>query len=483
MTVIAPRIASCPPNSAQAGGDVCVVRDIPWRDPLIAFAPFADDPVAALLHGDGQSEHGRWSYVAASPFQVIDVDAGLQVYVDGAPVPGDPFHVLDALLAHYRLSEVETPAPFVGGAVGLFGYELGRAVERLPQPKSGAVQPAMSVGLYDVVAAFDHDTRRAWVIATGFPEQDKALRGLRAHKRAQWLSDKIAGAQNSAVPRTDVQWQTEQSRTDVERTIARAIEYIRAGDIFQANLTQRHIARLPDGDSAWTVFRKLRQSLSSPFGAYVSAGDRFKLLSASPERFLRLDHGGQIETRPIKGTRPRGGSADVDQALAAALKASAKDLAENLMIVDLMRNDLSRVCEAGSVQVPQLCELESFAKVHHLVSAVTGQIRADATAVQVLRACFPGGSVTGAPKIRAMEIIHELEPAARGPYCGAVAWIGFDGTMDSSIVIRCLVVDNDEVIAQAGGGIVADSDPTLEYEEALTKLRPLLEVFGQGPSS
>jgi len=479
LTVIAPRTASSQPDSAQAGGDVLIVREIPWRDPLIAFAPFANDPVAALLHSDGESVQGRWSYVAASPFQIIEVDEALQAYVDGKPAEGDPFEVLDHLLAQYRLSHADAPAPFTGGAVGFLSYELGRAVERLPNPKAGALRPAMSIGLYDVIAAFDHQERRAWVMASGFPEQGVAPRGLRAHNRVQWLADKIAGAHRSPMPATTVNWRAEQSRSDIERNIARAIEYIHAGDIFQANLTQRHISQLPHHLSPWHVFTRLRETLPSPFGAYVSASDTFKLLSASPERFLRVDDSGLIETRPIKGTRPRGSSADVDDALAAALKGSAKDLAENLMIVDLMRNDLSRVCEVGSVRVPQLCELESFAKVHHLVSAVTGQIRADATAAHVLRACFPGGSVTGAPKIRAMEIIHELEPAARGPYCGAVAWIGFDGTMDSSIVIRSLVVDGDDVIAQAGGGIVADSEPGLEYEEALTKLRPLLEVFGK----
>jgi para-aminobenzoate synthetase component 1 len=479
LTVIAPRTASSPPKSGQAVGHVFIVREIPWRDPLIAFAPFAHDPVAALLHSDGQSALGRWSYIAASPFQIIDVDADLQVFVDGAATPGDPFHVLDAALTPYPLTGVDAPAPFTGGAVGFFGYELGRAVERLPHPKSGAARHAMSVGLYDVIAAFDHQSRRSWIMSSGFPEQETALRGLRAHKRAQWLADKIAGAQNTPIPRANVHWRAEQSRADAERNIERVIDYIRAGDVFQANFTQRHVARLPDALSPWSVFRSLRNVLPSPFGAYVSAGDGFQLLSASPERFLRVDDSGRIESRPIKGTRPRGGSTDVDQALAAALKGSAKDLAENLMIVDLMRNDLSRVCEIGSVEVPQLCQLESFAKVHHLVSSVTGQIRTDATAVDVLRACFPGGSVTGAPKIRAMEIIHELEPAARGPYCGAVAWIGFDGTMDSSIVIRSLVIDGSDVIAQAGGGIVADSQTALEYEEALTKLRPLLEVFNQ----
>jgi para-aminobenzoate synthetase component 1 len=477
LTVTVPQTAFSQADTRHAGDDVFVVRDIPWRDPLVAFAPFSDAPVAALLHSDGGERLGRWSYLAASPFTVIDVAPDLSATVDGQAVPGDPFHILDNMLARYRSHPKSAPAPFHGGAVGFFGYELVRLVECLPTPKCGATRTAMSVGLYDVVAAFDHHTRRAWVMATGFPEQEPALRGIRAHKRAQWLCDKIAGAHAMAPAETSANWQAEQSRGAVERSIEDTIEYIRAGDIFQANITQRFTADLPPGTSPWRVYLRLRELLPSPFGAYVSAGPDIKLLSASPERFLRLDADGTVETRPIKGTRPRGESPEVDAALADALTRSAKDQAENLMIVDLMRNDLSRVCENGSVRVPQFCGLESFASVHHLVSVVTGQIRADKTAAHVLRACFPGGSVTGAPKIRAMEVIHELEPAARGPYCGAVAWIGFDGTMDSSIIIRSLVIDSGQVVAQAGGGIVADSVPALEYEEALTKLRPLLAVF------
>ena len=201
------------------------------------------------------------------------------------------------------------------------------------------------------------------------------------------------------------------------------------------------------------------------------------ILSASPERFLQIDPARTVESRPIKGTRARGQTPEQDLALAVELQASPKDRAENLMIVDLLRNDLSRVCKPGSISVPVLCGLETFPAVHHLVSVISGTLQPDKTAIDLLRATFPGGSITGAPKIKAMEIIHSLEVSARGPYCGTIAWLGFDGTMDSSIVIRTIVVNGQTAVAQAGGGIVADSNPGIEYKESLLKARPLLAVL------
>ncbi|MEQ9444788.1 MAG: aminodeoxychorismate synthase component I [Rhodospirillaceae bacterium] len=477
LTAIDSLTASYQADTRQVIHTVLIVRERPWRDPLVAFEPFANEPGSALLHGDGIGDMGRWSYIAASPFHVVSVDATLQTSIDGVPIPGDAFDILKDLLAQFPISSGESPAPFCGGAVGYIGYEMGRAVETLPAARPGATGPAMSVGLYDVIAAFDHKQKRAWIIANGFPEQDTRQRDLRAQHRAQWFMDKIAGASARPIKTSTATWHADQSQSEIEASINRAIAYIRAGDIFQANITQRYRAAKPKDVSAWDVFRQLRTAVPSPFGAYIAATPDFQVLSASPERFLHVDTQGRVETRPIKGTRPRNDAPEVDADLATALKASVKDRAENLMIVDLMRNDISRVCEPSSVSVPQLCEVETFARVHHLVSVVTGQLRPGVTCSDLLRACFPGGSVTGAPKIRAMEIIHELEPAGRGPYCGAITWMGFDGAMDSSIVIRSLVVDGDEIIAQAGGGIVADSVPALEYEEAMVKLRPLLSVF------
>jgi para-aminobenzoate synthetase component 1 len=252
------------------------------------------------------------------------------------------------------------------------------------------------------------------------------------------------------------------------------IDYIYAGDIYQANLSQRFQTILPEGDSPFALYQRLRRLNPAPFAAYLNFGD-IVIASASPERFLQL-RGGWVETRPIKGTRPRGATPVEDKAHARELLASEKDRAENVMIVDLLRNDLSRVCRDHTVTVPELCVLESYATVHHLVSTVVGQLNPGATAIDLLRATFPGGSITGAPKIRAMEIIAALEPTQRGPYCGSIGYVGFDGNIDSSITIRTYAIKNNVVTFQAGGGIVADSDPAAEYEETLTKAGALMEA-------
>jgi para-aminobenzoate synthetase component 1 len=250
-------------------------------------------------------------------------------------------------------------------------------------------------------------------------------------------------------------------------------DYILAGDIFEANISQRFSADLLD--RPFDLYRRLREINPATFSAYLAFDDTI-LASASPERFLKLTHG-QVETRPIKGTRPRGKTAQEDQAFANELMKSEKDHAENVMIVDLLRNDLSRVCEDHSVQVPQLCGLESYPAVHHLVSVVTGKLTSKLTAVDLLRATFPGGSITGAPKIRAMEIIAEIEPTRRGPYCGSIGYIGFNGDMDTSIAIRTYAIKNNKVTFQAGGAVVVDSDPVDEYEETLTKARALKKAL------
>ena len=270
-------------------------------------------------------------------------------------------------------------------------------------------------------------------------------------------------------------WQPEMSRREVETAIRRVIDYIHAGDIFQANYTQRFTAARPLGLDEVALYQRLVEADYAPFAAFLRAGD-MSLASISPERFLSLDTAGHLAAYPIKGTRPRGRDPASDAGLALELRTSAKDRAENLMIVDLMRNDLGRACRTGSIAVPRLCALESFASVHHLVSEVRGQLRQGLSPLDALRAAFPGGSVTGAPKIRAMEIIRELEPAPRGAYCGALGWIGFDGAMDLSMTIRTLTLTPDTLLAQAGGGIVADSSPAAEYEESMIKITPLLRA-------
>ena len=274
-------------------------------------------------------------------------------------------------------------------------------------------------------------------------------------------------------------WSAEQNKSTSIKNIRTIIDYINAGDILQANYTQKFRAKRPLGLDDLTLYRRLCALSPAPFSAFLRCG-HVTLAGISPERFLRLRTDRHLEAWPIKGTRARDHDPVRDCQLAEELKESTKDYAENLMIVDLMRNDLARVCEIGSVHVSRLCELETFASVHHLVSCIEGRVCHEHHPVDVLRATFPGGSITGAPKIRAMEIIHELEPSPRGYYCGCLGWIGFDGAMDMSMTIRTLTMTDDTLIAQAGGGIVADSDPDAEYEECMIKIEPLLQTLTRG---
>jgi para-aminobenzoate synthetase component 1 len=317
------------------------------------------------------------------------------------------------------------------------------------------------VGLFDTIAAWDHAEGKAWVI--GPPTEAEALR-----KQLQVVV---------TLPPIDwsptAQFFTDQSPEAYQAAIRRAVDYIHAGDIFQANLSQRWRATMPQGLSPFMLYRRLRDLSPAPFAAYLGLGGD-AVLSSSPERFLALGRDGSVEARPIKGTRPRGATPAEDEALAAALLVSDKDRAENLMIVDLMRNDLSRVCALGSVHVPELFTLEHFAQVHHLVSAVQGRLRPGLGPCQLLEATFPPGSITGAPKVRAMEIIAELEPQRRGPVFGAIGWIGWDGAMDMNVAIRTMTVSKGRVAVRAGGGIVAESDALAEYDETLLKAGAML---------
>jgi para-aminobenzoate synthetase component 1 len=459
--------------------DAPLVRPLPFVEPLLAFQPFAGDP-AAVLFDAVPGTRGRYAYLCVSPFATLCA-RGEETRRDGQEIGGNPFERLAELLAPFRQRAVPGLPPFQGGAAGLLGYELAPHLERLPAPWPDDLgAPDLFVGLYDVIAAFDMARGAAWIVSTGFPARGAARRA-RARMRADWLACRLAEVK--ALPPLPVApsggWRAEVTAATYESRVVQALELIRAGDIFQANLSQRFHAALPAALSPLALYRRLRAAAPAPFAAYAALGGDAWLLSASPERFLSLSAEGDVATCPIKGTRPRRADPARDAAEAAALLASAKDRAENLMIVDLMRNDLARVCRSGSVRVPRLCALESFATVHHLVSTVTGRLRPDRGPVDLLRAAFPGGSVTGAPKIRAMEIIHALEGVRRGPYCGALCWIGFDGAMDSSILIRGLTIGRHGVTAQAGGGIVADSEPAAEYAESRLKAAALLESLGR----
>jgi para-aminobenzoate synthetase component I len=372
--------------------------------------------------------------------------------------------------------------PFQGGWAGLLGYELGHAFEALPETGSAVwpdTWPDVWLGLYDTLAVFDAENQQAWVLSWGLTPASQLDHAL-AEQRTQSLANLIESAQplkpGAVEAPTTLALRPMQSRAEVESQIARAIDYIRGGDIFQANISARFSGQLEHGDTPFDLFSRLMGRHPSPFAAYLSLGNKI-VASHSPERFISRSSSGLLETRPIKGTATRHKDPIQDARNAQTLLGSEKDRAENLMIVDLMRNDIARVCEAGSVKVPRLCDLESFSTVHHLVSEVRGQQKPELGFFDALRSCFPPGSITGAPKVRAMEIISELEDEPRGPWCGSMIRVGFDGAADSNVLIRTAACQKwDErwhIDARAGAGIVADSEPSQEYEEILVKARAL----------
>jgi para-aminobenzoate synthetase component 1 len=451
--------------------------------PHLLFLDSASNPAAL----------GRYSFVTANPFAWLTA-RGHHVRLNNQVVAAtDPFAVLADQLARWQADTVPGLPPFQGGAAGLLGYDLCHHIERLPRPAVDEFEvPDLAVGFYDWVIAFDHDRQQAWIIATGFPERNADLRRARAARqitRVQELLQKTSPATNGTAskhhPLAPVALAVGHpvpslagvlssfDRAGYLHTIRRTIEYVHAGDCFQVNIAQRLAVR--QTMAPLDLYGKLRQRNPAPFAGYFDLGD-FTIASASPERFLRVDRSA-VETRPIKGTRPRGTTPAEDRARMAELQQSTKDRAENVMIVDLLRNDLGRVCRYGSVKVDAVCRVETYEYVHHLVSVVRGRLRDGLGPVDLLRAAFPGGSVTGAPKVRAMEIIAELEPVARGPYCGSLGWLGFDGSMDTSILIRTFTAGRGWVQFPVGGGIVADSVPEQEYAETWHKAEGLLRAL------
>jgi para-aminobenzoate synthetase component 1 len=447
---------------------------------------------ADCLFLDSAMKHpalGRYSFLAAEPFDYLECTA------DEADRGTDALGLLAQKLAAYQADSVPGLPPFQGGAAGLLSYDLGRQLEPLPKARIDEFQvPVLAVGLYDVVIALDHGEGRGWIISQGFPETEPAARLDRAASRLKevrsWLSGPAPDSPRSPTPSTlppvaaaalapqfpagGVEGLSSNfSRQAYLDAVRRAIDYVYAGDVFQVNLAQRLLYPACDGPA--DLYLRLRRRNPAPFAGYFDLGD-FQIVSASPERFLTV-RAGAVEARPIKGTRPRRREPEADRSAAQALQSSEKDQAENVMIVDLLRNDLSRVCRPESVCVSRLCGLEVYAYVQHLVSVIRGRLRDECGPVDLLRAAFPGGSVTGAPKIRAMEIIAELEPTARGPYCGSLGYLGFDGSMDLSILIRTITAGRAWWQFPVGGGIVAQSDPQQEYQETWDKAEGLLRAL------
>ena len=428
-----------------------------------------------LDSGMDSEKLGRYSFVGGDPFLTFSSKGDrCRIHpseeMESIEV-GDPFAILQQLLTLYPAQSKEG-MPFVGGAVGYFGYELCHFLENLPSKAIDDMNIAdCFFGFYDGIYVFDHQKGTIDMVALGIkqPENDTLL-AMETH--LQYLS-----VQRPQIPPyhspASVSFNTNMTKEAYLESIHRIKEYIRAGDVYQVNFTQRFDCTF-DGDPL-SFYATLRSINPAPFAAYIDTGECI-VVSSSPERFIHVQEG-KVETRPIKGTCPRGATKEEDANNQRALLESEKDRAELLMIVDLERNDLSRIAQTGTVCVPEIFTVETYATVHHLVATVTATLRPEHDGIDCVRATFPGGSITGAPKIRAMEIIDQLEPTQRNVYTGAIGYLGFDGNLDLNITIRTVVIKDKRAYFQVGGGIVWDSDPELEYQESLTKAQALIKAL------
>lgn len=436
----------------------------PW------FSRIANEPGAIWFHsGSADPADHRWEWCSAWPSERYRYLGLGQIDVQR---PGQGREQLTQDFVEFLSAQQRRGGapdlPFASGLAGHLDYDAGFETQTLTS-RHQAGQALASVDRYDWSLVIDHQQRQSWLLI--HPDCSADIR-----QRLNDLSSQPIAAVQPTVPTPSLRWHSQMSEAEYQLRFERLQEYILAGDIYQANLTRQWRADCPAELDDWTLYQALIQQVPAPYSSYHRASDH-SLLSVSPERFLTIDNGKMI-TQPIKGTRPRGTDPISDRSLAEELSQSDKDRAENLMIVDLLRNDLARNAEPGSVRVPQLFELMSYSNVHHLVSTVTAQLRADSTPLRALFDAFPGGSITGAPKRRAMQIIDELETAARRSYCGCAFWFSDDGYLDSNILIRSLIRRDNELLCAGGGGIVADSNAASEYAESATKVRQLLEAVG-----
>lgn len=443
------------------------VKDMPW--PMLLDSGQAINPITQRAG----SQFGRYDILVASPIITLVTQGNLTTVCQNGHITQseqDPFALIKQLLNSSAAEK--TSFPFTGGALGYFGYDLARRLERLPSfSENTPDMPEMMVGIYDWAVIVDHRLQETWLVSHQRYISDET-----------WQSLCTLFSHVPALPATTFHVNTPvQSNMDAQayaQAFDQVKDYIQEGDCYQVNLAQRFSASV-HGDS-WQCYLKFRELSPAPFMAYMDLtlpqGQKIQLLSVSPERFLQLVDGA-VETRPIKGTRSRSLDAAVDASNAMELLTSTKDRAENLMIVDLLRNDIGKVCEVGSVKAEKLFNLQSFANVHHLVSFVTGRLRSDSTALDLLRSCFPGGSITGAPKLRAMQIIEELEPHRRGVYCGCIGYVDVGGDMDTNIAIRTAVIKDGKIYFYAGGGVVADSTSEKEYKETFDKASNFLTTM------
>ena len=454
-----------------------LLADIPYTaDSSILFDRFVDEPWSIFLDSNQPNAiHGRYDIISSRPKVRISSKNNknnIDSWTESLSVPGDPLSVLKEYLKQNKTLDNELKLPFLGGAMGYFGYDLGRSLEKILSSSMNDLDlPDLRVGIYTWAIIVDHKrkssvlvgdkndlrTRREWNDLVSFVTDKKSLK---QRQKFNVLSEVTSNM----------------SKTDYSNSFAKIKSYIREGDCYQVNLAQRFNAMV-QGDP-WEAYRMLRQINPSPFSAYLNYQD-FQILSNSPERFLSLNDR-VVQTKPIKGTRPRSDNSEKDKALMRELINSKKDQAENVMIVDLLRNDISKNCQLGSVKVPKLFDIESYPNVHHMVSTITGKLSDNRNAIDLLRGSFPGGSITGAPKLRSMQIIEELEPHRRGIYCGSIGYISKDGNMDTNIAIRTILHKGQKMYFYAGGGIVYDSDVEAEYQETFDKAAAIMRLLDQG---
>lgn len=441
---------------------------------------------------------GHYSFIGIEPFLVLQ-SRGNTIKIVG-PLgheirKGSPFRVLRELLETYALDASGYPTPLTGGAVGYFSYDLCHFIEKLPSRTVDDLElPECCLALYDLTLTFDHLEKRTYLASSGFPEMDEDKRTRRAASRIREFRERLsylqsapsllhsssvipaeAGIQASHHPHLVLR--SNFTKQDYLNAVETAREYIASGDIFQVNLSQRFETDLPM--PPYDLYQRVRSINPAPFAAYLNF-DEVTVLSASPERFLKVS-GDHVETRPMKGTRPRGGSPAEDDRMSMELLNSVKDRAENVMIVDLERNDLGRVCRFGSVKVRELWTMEKYATVWQLTSTVEGRLQAGKDRIHLLESCFPGGSITGAPKVRSMEIIDEMEPTRRSIYTGSLGYLSFSGAMDLNIVIRTILAKGSKAYLQVGGAIIYDSSPESEYEETMHKAKAMFQALGLSP--
>jgi len=452
------------------------VSELPYqRNATELFSLVADEPWSMFFDsGYPNIDMGRYDIIVSRPVITLETYGDITHINDNGKEKTsseDPLLLLEQFLGDNGINQ--NSLPFCGGAAGYLAYDLGRRLESIPEiSKQDINMPEMAVGIYDWSLIIDHHLRRVWLAS--FCRYDKT------ESIWQELHDLFSTPEDNEAKgyRITSDIKSNLSREQYGQAFDKVKQYIRDGDCYQVNLSQRFSVGF-EGDT-WSAYLKLRNFNPAPYAAYINLPSG-AVLSSSPERFLRVTDN-QVETKPIKGTKHRSVFAYEDKALAVCLLESDKDRAENLMIVDLLRNDISKVCESGSVVVPKLFALETYATVHHLVSTITGRLAAHKNSIDLMRGCFPGGSITGAPKHRSMEIIEELEPHRRSIYCGSIFYLGFDGNMDSNICIRTLIKHSDQLYLNAGGGIVWDSNVDAEYKECFDKAAGILKLFNQEES-